>query len=113
MSCEFFKGVRQLFLDCYQGLGWGAVPSDDVSGPGVVLLIEEMRRSPVEIGSLSTCLSQNFSGFYTSQVGCWGFLNHQQVGPFHFSGEVSVVSDLSDYSTSQKDMFQTHLLPTS
>ena len=37
-------------------------------------LMEEIWRSPVEVGNLSHYLH----GFYTSQAGCLGFLNHQK-----------------------------------
>ena len=39
MSCEFFQGCKTALFGLLPGFGGGAVPSDDVSGPGVVLLM--------------------------------------------------------------------------
>ena len=45
----------------FEGLGW-------------ILVMEEIRRSPVEVGNLS----QYCKGFKRIQGGCLGFLNHQR-----------------------------------
>ena len=73
MSCEFFKGVRQLLLDCYQGLGWGAVPSDDVSGPGRnfgnIVGYHQLR-----LVVYPHVYPVIFRGFIEIPSGCWGSL---------------------------------------
>ena len=62
---------------------------------GVVLLMEEILRSPVEVGSLPHYVQ----GFFTSQVVIAGFLNHQlRMGSVWMGMRVALLGSPSNFN---------------
>ena len=58
--------LRPLSLQCSL-----PIKESSIDDTGYILLMEEIRRSPVEVGSLSHCLMR----FHTSQVVVWDFFH--------------------------------------